>query len=386
MAENTLMQSAAYLDAGRWLLASGIQNRDENAPAYGGVNAWYNMIDGTYPFIYGEITGYAVNSYLHFYRQTGSPEYLDAAEKAAAWISAQRLQPSGLVLNRMNHSETANPYFQTWFFTFDQWMIVFGLAELAAVTGSSEHHKTAEEIAGFLIENTVQENGSFFPIFDQSTGKAVVQDDKWSRQAGGYHAKGLMGLLKLYDLTQESRYLETARSLQTWTLDSQQTTGRFITQDNERSSHLHPYLYTLEGLLYYASHQSCKETWDAAEKGARWILERQNERGGFFAYFINNQFRPFERVDIIAQAVRVAAILIQSGRLTEYTEQVAKAAQYLKGFQIQQGEQAGGLYYGQEEDGKVHYCVNAWVTMFAAQAFFYTDNLGKQKFDMSFFV
>jgi hypothetical protein len=386
-ASTTVSNESRILNAGQWLLDSGIQNNDKGSLAFGGVNAWYDLLHDEYPFIYGEITGYAINSYLHFHQLTGDEAYLAAARKAAGWIIANRIQPSGLVLNRLNHIEVLTPYFKEWFFTFDQWMIVYGLAELHSVTKDLLYLQHAEEIALFLIENTVSEAGAFYPIFDQETQKAFEQDDKWSRQSGGFHAKGLMGLLKLYDLTQKEIYLTTAKSLQEWTLDSQQNTGRFVTQDNERSSHLHPYLYTLEGLLYFAIHESCEKTLNAVEKSAKWILDYQNQRGGFSAYFVKNEFLPYERVDINAQFLRVAAILSSCGRLKDETDKLAKVARYLENYQILSGNQKGGFFYGQEETGQMHYCVNAWVTMFAAQALSYYESVkSSQAFDMTFFV
>lgn len=375
------------MDAANWLAFSGIQNLEETNPAFGGVNAWFNLAQGEYPFIYGEITGYAINSYLYFYQLSGEEKYLESAKKAAEWIINNRIAPSDLVLNRMNHKPVEDPYFEEWFFMFDQWMIVYGLAELNHVTGNQSYLQHAEEIALFLIENTVKEDGSFFPIFDQKSQTAVEKNDKWSRQPGGYHAKGLMGLLKLYDLTKKQVYLETAKNLHQWTLDTQQTTGRFITQDSERSSHLHPYLYTLEGLLYFAAHQNCSTTYEAVEKAARWILANQNKFGGFYVYYIDNDFLPYERVDIVAQFIRVASILRGTGRLSDKESEIDKAAAHLKEFQILSGAQKGGFFYGQEETGQVHYCVNAWVTMFASQALSYYDNVkSNQNFDMSFFV
>jgi hypothetical protein len=387
MSPITVLNDSRILSAGRWLLASGIQNADEGSHAFGGVNAWYDLLHDQYPFIYGEITGYAINSYLHFHQLSGDDAYLDAAKKAANWIIANRVQPSGLVLNRLNHVEVNNPYFKEWFFTFDQWMIVYGLAELHSVTKDQLYLKHAEEIALFLIKNTVNEVGAFYPIFDHQTQQPIEMNDKWSRQSGGYHAKGLMGLLKLYDLTHNEIYLTAAKRLHEWTLDSQQNTGRFVTQDNERSSHLHPYLYTLEGLLYFAIHQSCEKTFNAVEKSAKWILDHQNQRGGFSAYFIKNEFLPFERVDINAQFLRVAAILNHQGRMKDQIEKLDKVAHYLESYQILAGEQKGGFFYGQEETGQMHYCVNAWVTMFAAQALSYYESVkSSRSFDMTFFV
>ena len=49
--------------AARWLSESGIQHRDRDPKLNGGVAAWYEADKRLYPFLYSEITGYALSAW-----------------------------------------------------------------------------------------------------------------------------------------------------------------------------------------------------------------------------------------------------------------------------------------------------------------------------------
>jgi UDP-N-acetylglucosamine 2-epimerase (non-hydrolysing) len=73
-----------------WLLTSGIQDRSRNSAQNGGVYCWYDEKEERYPFIYSEITGYYLSfcAYLHVHAtdpQT-STAALTSARLAADWL------------------------------------------------------------------------------------------------------------------------------------------------------------------------------------------------------------------------------------------------------------------------------------------------------------
>ena len=74
------------------------------------------------------------------------------------------------------------------------------------------------------------------------------------------------------------------------------------------------------------------------------------------------------RVDILAQALRVGSILLQHQRAVDLKNSLEKLKTKLLSFQIAGGSQQGGFWYGQEQNGTIHYHINSWVTMFAVQA------------------
>ena len=54
--------------ASDWLTESGIQHDGPDPSLEGGVAAWYEMDAKIYPFLYSEITGYALTAFLFLHR------------------------------------------------------------------------------------------------------------------------------------------------------------------------------------------------------------------------------------------------------------------------------------------------------------------------------
>ena len=376
------------LKAFQWLRDSGIQIRSKNPATDGGVCSWFDLERESYPFIYAEITGYAVNAFLFQHQVTGDPLYLASAVRAGDWLLKNRCAKTGLVLTRYWLDQTKAPYYDQCFFTFDQWVIVYGLACLADICGERKFRDGAIAIANFLLSQTVKNDGIFYPLFDSAQKKSVEFGDKWSRQPGSFHAKALMALAKLAAMTGESVYRDSADQLLRKTLSIQSADGRFVTQDNEGSTHLHPFLYTLEGLASYALSKGQNELLLSVERGAKWILDRQNQDGSVYCFFNGQNFKPFVRADILAQTLRISSILMQRGFLAGYSDALDKLRTKLESFQVIDGPQTGGFMYGQEENGSAHRHVNAWVTMFASQAMCIHDGLRQTHapYDMAFFV
>ena len=70
-----------------WLVKSGIQNNDKNRPShFGAFNAWYDVKNRKYSYMYSEITGYLITSMIFHYRLTQKKIYLNSAIKAADWL------------------------------------------------------------------------------------------------------------------------------------------------------------------------------------------------------------------------------------------------------------------------------------------------------------
>lgn len=381
------LHSGEALSAWDWLLHSGIQNQPSSPELDGGVNAWFDLRTDSYPFIYSEITGYAVNAFLFYYAQTHEPAALQAAQKAAQWLIRNRDHETGLIRTRLNHAHFESSYFDSWIFTFDQWIIVYSLSCLFEVTGNDLYLSAAISMADFLLDHTVNKDGSFAPVFNLKTKKIESTGDKWSRQPGSFHAKALMALAKLQQLTGKNSYGNSAQLLKQWTLSRQLPEGHFVTLDADGSTHLHPFLYTLEGLTSFGLSQNCKEAIEASYKGIQWILREALFDRGTHSFFVSGGFLPFIRVDIMAQTLRLASIFRIHGYLQDNAALLHIRSKLLA-YQMTHGSQKGGFLYGQEENGTLHYHVNAWVTMFAAQALSIHDDYlnSKRLYDMSYFV
>lgn len=353
-----------------WLLNSGIQDVSAREDKRGGVNAWFDLRTQSYPFLYAEITGYAVNAYLYArsHLKTREDAYLKAARDAADWLIRQQFSQSGLVRTRVNHDHFQVAYFEDWVFTFDQWIILYGLACLGETSGEKSYAEHACRMADFLLSRTVRQDGLFYPVYHVGRDEPEATGDKWSRQSGGFHGKALMALDKLYQMTGKKAYADAAERLAASVLRLQQSSGRFITQDSEGSTHLHPHLYTIEGLLQHGLFNEAAEVLSAARRGVEWVLDGQHPDGRIDSFYKNDAFQPFTRVDVLAQTLRAASILKRHQALPGRDEALRRLREKLLSFQVVSGPHKGGFFYGQEQDGTIHFHLNAWVTMFAAQA------------------
>ena len=215
-------------------------------------------------------------------------------------------------------------------------------------------------------------------------------DEKWWRKCGSFHAKAILGLYRLYELTNKPQYLDYASRLAEYALREQQKCGRFLTQSNEESTHLHPHLYTLEGLLCFGILKDDSELINWCRKGLEWVLNSQLEDGTIYSFYKDGQFVPFVRTDVLAQTLRLAAILLQHKKLSpQLKPTLDQLRKRLLDYQILAGNQTGAFFYGQEQNGTVHYHANAWATMFAAQALFLYDRADcyeRSPYRFSFFV
>ena len=68
-----------------WLLHSEI--RIKSGENRGAIYGWKNISPPSYPFIYNEITGYAMTFFSWVYKELRDPEALFAAEYAAEWVN-----------------------------------------------------------------------------------------------------------------------------------------------------------------------------------------------------------------------------------------------------------------------------------------------------------
>ena len=153
---------------------------------------------------------------------------------AADWLTRYADPNCGLVPTRLNHPCFDLPYYSSCVFTFDEWIIAYSLACMAEVSGHDDYLKKATQIADVLLEKTVREDGFFYPMFNILDRTAAVANDKWSRRAGSFHAKALLGLKKLETLTGNEQYRTYALRILTRTLEVQQTMGVLSAKSNDQ--------------------------------------------------------------------------------------------------------------------------------------------------------
>lgn len=365
-------QNAVRL-AGRWLKQSGIQHKN------GGVAAWYEADTGLYPFLYSEITGYAISTYLFLNTVRRDPQAIRAAHRAASWLIRSAAAPKGGVKTRLylvkNYESPNYSFHRGRVYAFDTAMAGYGLTQLAAHSGNKEYLEAAGALLRFLMKRMVRPDGTFWAYLDPRTGRCGEEPDKWSDQSGSFHAKLALFLLDYARTAGDPEVRRSALQLLNRAASAQETNGRFVTATADKSTHLHPHAYTLEGLIYGAWHLRNDRFLHAALKGFEWMLRAVSDDGSVACLFVRNRFTHHERSDIVAQLLRVGSMLyaIYPARMRRHLDILERVKRHLMLFQYRGDGQAGGFIYGSATDGLLRFHFNAWASMFALQALWMHD-------------
>ena len=359
-----------------WLLYSGIQNESDNPKIDGGFNSWYDPKKKIYPYIYSEITGYALTILSYLYHLQPEEILLKRSKKAASWLMNQAAHQSGAVKTRYYFGKTQDKADFSkqvgTLYTFDTGVVLFGICHLYQITKEKKYLDYAQKLTSFLLSMR-KPGGSFYAFFDPKKKKKVDVPDKWSTQSGAFHAKLALGLLALFGLTKDKTYKEAAEGICDWALSLQKSDGRFVTFKDTSDTHLHPHCYAAEG-LYYAGKFLGKDNYlQAAKKAAEWALSGQMKNGGIPSMFYQKSgWGRWERTDELAQVLRIGVL---SNGATK--EKLSKLVKRILTFQSKSKDKHlnGGMKYGYEEGKKLSH-VNPHCTVFTLQALlFYQDYL-----------
>jgi len=348
----------------KWLAESGIQSQG------GGVYSWYDINAKDYPYLYSEITGYAITSFLFIYSITKDKSYIDKADKAAQWIINHAVHECGGVRTRL-YSQPAlsdNDYsFEAErIFSFDTGMVLYGLINLYTKTSNKKYLKLSLKMADFLTDTMQSTDGSIFPAYDARSGKISESYDKWSNQRGSFHSKAGLGFTDMFIATSDKKYKNSAIKICEYALTMQDGSGRFITDKKSGTTNLHPHCYSSEGLWYTGTHLDIPEFRESAKKATEWLYGKLKEDGLYELYDpLRDGFNELQRTDVLAQALRLGMIFsmpedkisMLKNRLLEYQNT------------DRDKHESGGFYYSKDKA-----CINSWCSMFAIQALWMSDN------------
>ncbi|MEK6861010.1 MAG: glycoside hydrolase family 88 protein [Nanoarchaeota archaeon] len=388
--------------AKNWLLHSGIQNLDSNSlEVKGGFNSWYDIDNENYFYTYSEITGYAITKLLYLYSLEKNNLYLLRATLAAEWLLDKASHKSGGIKTRYffnkENAQELYDFSSGIIHSFDNGIALNGLMDLYNVT-KEERYLTASKMIGDMLIHTMQKpDGGLYASYSHKEETFKDSEEKWSTQSGSFHVKVCMGLLKLYEITKESKYKQTAIKLCDYALKLQEKDGRFISFIKEKDTHIHPHCYSAEGLLFAGLHLNNKSYLKIAANAVKWVLDHQMGDGGIPSMYVNGRSVNHERSDVLAQTLRLGVIMLNLELLDKkYEEKLDKLASRLLTFQSTSDNlrSNGGFFYGHDvdyrnnlkADKKNH--VNSWCTMFALQAltFYKQYKEGNFKFDKNLLV
>ena len=378
---NPTPSNKIVLDGARWLISSGIQHLHENSRFNGGVAAWYDLSQKTYPYLYSEITGYAISMFVFLNRITGDGRYLHHAKLASDWILRQAIYRGGGIRTRLYLNEMPESHVYDFesgrIFTFDSSIVGYGLLQLYKKSKQVPLLAAADQIANFMTTYLKKSDGTFYPYYDLQKQMPGESLDKWSDQFSGFHAKLALFFIDFYQVTGKASFKLLAEDLLALLAKEQLDSGRFITHRNDQSTHHHPHSYALEGFLYAGIKLKRKDYLEVVQKGLEWLLRGIQSDGSVATLYRHEQFLPEERLDIVAQALRLSATLY--GLKVIHGRQWLVAMGILKERLLQyqhkdKSDQAGGFYFSAQSEH-----LNAWVSMFAIQAIWMYDSFVKEE-------
>jgi hypothetical protein len=329
----------SFLDhAGCWFLHSGIQESD------GGVARYYRSDSRTNAAVSTEITGYAASTLAYLHSRTGKQEYLDAAVRAARYLTHEVWDSAPSTFPFEPGSDRA--YF------FDIGIIVRGLLAVWRATGEDEFHSRAQEATLSLAFDFLGD-GTFHPVISlpdkQPLPPEPQQAQRWSRKPGCYQLKSALAWREIGD--PHARQLFDAAVAVALTNHE-----RFLEEESDREKlmdRLHAYCYFLEALLFTAG------TSEALASG----ISRVGQ--------LLRQIQPvFERSDVNAQLLRIRLVAHHLGIVTLDENAAREEAVRTASFQALDSTDVhlrGGFWFGRKGEQLLPFS-NPVSTAFCLQA------------------
>jgi len=344
LASTTELKTTAFLDqTGRWLVESGIQEKD------GGVARYYRADVRENRPVSTEITGYAVSTFTYLFSLTGNPLYLESAGRAASFLKNEAWDPALEIFPFECAGSERLAYF------FDCGIIIRGLLSLWRVAGATSLLDIAKQCGRSMATSFAAPDSEFHPILYLPDKRPFPRSDQWSRLPGCYQLKSGLAWHDLYKETGEVDYLNWYEAILAWSLRTHES---FLpgADDDRVMDRLHAYCYFLEAILPRVDRPEVAATLTGGiEKVSRYL----SEIGPRFAR--SDVYAQLLRLRLLAEAANVAPV----DRLKASAE-----ARILASFQdTDQSDPRirGGFYFG-KRGGQLQPHVNPVSTGFALQA------------------
>ena len=372
-----------------WLVHTDIRHADGSHTARGGFNQGYNWQEHTYPFIYSEITGYAISTFVNAYRWTDDESYVTLARQSAdLLLRVQGLATQNGARGAIPHSlslpdlEPLHHYHG-----FDAAMCLQGLLDLNAVEPSPELQDSARAIGDWLLERMQQDSGAFLSMYDAKTDQWRHVNGNFFDDNGCLHAKHAIGLLKLGQMTGDGRYISGATRVCDWVLGLQDKDGAFRATEWLSQVVSHPHCYATEGLLFAHYVLGTERYLRASQQAGEWLLKVQNHDGSVNLEYKRRWWRMGRRVvekffprrvtDATAQAIRIWLVLYYLCGDRRFLNASRRAAGFLLGMQCTLSPDRnalGGFYFWSG-----HPIMFTWCTMFALHALYALEHVNREE-------
>jgi hypothetical protein len=347
-----------------WLLNSGI--RIKNGDNKGALYGWKYLDPPYFPFVYSEVTGYAISCYLWIYSQLAKLEALEAAEVAAKWIIKKMNSDFLLVAGyRQKNDFVQKGDLSNQIYLFDNGMAMVGLLNLHKISRKKDLLTFANKMADSLVKYFFQGPTISAALVDKFHKPMAIKENKWSTIPGPYLSKLSLGFLELSKQTNNTNYARLSDSICDFTISLQKPDGRFETSPHSEITFLHPHLYACEGLIYSGVFQSNKKYLQSGMEGIIWATQQLSNKGGLPR---DNSKVSAEQSDAMCQLLRLLILchsdLLELLSQSSLTIMIDKLHKRILDFCIMSSdENRGGVKYQFKLESAC-----SWCAMFCLQA------------------
>lgn len=370
-----------------WLVHSDVHHADGDRVVWGGVNQGYNWRQRSYPFVYSEITGYAVSTFVNAYRWVHDESYIALARQSADFLlGIQGLVEKDAVRGTIPHSlSLPGLELRHQYYSFDAAMCLQGLLDLHSIEPALELRESAQAIGEWLLKRMQQDSGAFLAMYDGAEDGWQHAGDDVFGDSSCLHAKHAIGLLKLGHVTAGDRYTMAARQVCDWVLGLQDDDGAFRANGRLQQVVSHSHCYATEGLLFAHHILGTERYLEAARRAGKWLLGVQNRDGSINIAYKTRWWRMGRRVteklfprrvtDATAQAIRIWLILYYLDDDRRFLNACHRAEGFLRGMQCTSSRDQnaiGGFFFWPG-----HPIMFTWCTMFATHALYALEHVDR---------
>ncbi len=291
-----------------------------------------------------EITGYAISALVYFNKATGEREFLEAAIRAAGYLTEVAWDDNGSTIPFETLGEGSRGF--TYF--FDCGIVVRGLLALWRETQHPDLLNRAKQIALSMAFDFMGDD-CFHPIVELPEKQPLPHESRWSRMPGCYQLKSALAWRDIAHAAGEPQPMQMWRQMLAFSLATHESFLPGDANPEKVMDRLHAYCYFLEACLAEPDFEACR---DALAFGIAKVAALLRE------------IRPqFERSDVNAQLLRVR-ILAARAEIVSLDEEAAKdEAAAIRSFQ----RTDGGYWFGRKAGAFLPFS-NPVSTAFCAQA------------------
>ena len=217
------------------------------------------MRSGTWGPLYPETTGYIIPTFYDFAVHSGDKAYRLRAVRMANWLLSLQLECGAFPLGPLWPDWDRRPI------VFDTGQIIHGLVRAFEETEDSRYLESATRAGDWL-------------------GDIQERDGSWRRFTSSgfvhtYNVRTAWALLRLHQVTHDSKHLESAKRNLAWAITQQKADGWFSHMGFRPGEDplTHTIAYTIEGILESGVLLSEEQLIDSARRAADGMLEKQRQ-------------------------------------------------------------------------------------------------------------